>query len=86
MDVPTEKTLLERIKAGKVREGTIPYPPDQVPAVGDIVTFREATWAFGIPSRVPNGDWFSVTLTSVLESPMPRYFGSTLWELQWDAV
>lgn len=82
MDVPTEKPLLEKIKAGQVHEGTIPYPSDQIPAVGDRVTFREATFPFGIPTRVSNGEWVSVTLTTVRKSPM-SYFGSTLWELEW---
>lgn len=85
MDVPTAKPLLEKIKAGEVRVGLIPCPPDHLPAPGDMVTFREATFDdFGVPSLVPNGDSTSITLASVYDTHN-TYRGFTLCTLRWDA-
>jgi hypothetical protein len=91
MDVLTIKPLLDNIKAGKVRDGAIPCPPDKLPVPGDVVTFREATFQLGAPSLVPNGDWASVKLASVSNTHVPyhgiaTYEGFTIYTLRWDAV
>jgi len=85
MDVPTTKLLLEKIKAGELRLGLIPCPPDHLPAPGDRVRFREATFEqFCVPSLVPNGDSVSVKLTSIYDTHT-AYLGFTLCTLRWDA-
>lgn len=86
MDVPTAKPLLEKIKAGEVRVGLIPCPPDHLPALGDVVTFREAIFDdFSVSSLVPNGDSASVRLASVYDTHN-TYLGFTLCTLRWDAA
>jgi hypothetical protein len=66
MDVLTHKPLLEKIDARTVSVGLIPCPPDHLPAVGDTVTFREATFEhFSAPTLVPHGSSVAATLTSV---------------------
>jgi hypothetical protein len=84
VDVPTNKPLLEKIKAGQVRVGTIPCHADHLPSPGERMTFREATFGIGVPNPVPNGDSVSVTLTSVVDTHTP-YLGYTLCTLRWDS-
>ena len=85
MDVPTVKGLLEKIKAGEVRVGLIPCPPDHLPTPGDTVRFREATFEqFCVPSFVPNGDVVSVVLTSIYDT-RNTYLGFALCTLRWNA-
>lgn len=84
MDLPTAKPLLEKIKAGEVRVGLIPCPPDHLPAPGDVVTFCEAIFDdFCVSRLVPNGDSASVRLVSVYDTHTP-YLGFTLCTLRWD--
>ena len=85
MEVPTNKQLIERIKSGEVRVGTIPCPPDRIPALGDTVRFREAVFDhFSVARLVPDGEAVSAVLTSVFDMGEP-YFRFTLCTLQWDA-
>lgn len=83
MDVLTHKPLLEKIEAGTVAVGTIPCPPDCLPAVGNTVTFREATFElFSPPAFVPHGRSVAARLTSVYDTEYP-YRDFTLCTLRW---
>ncbi len=54
--------------AGTVSVGLIPCPSDHLPALGDTVTFREATFEhFSTPILVPQGSSVAATLTSVYD-------------------
>jgi hypothetical protein len=83
MDMPTKKDLLEKIKAGKVVQATIPVPAGKGLAVGDRLPFVEATFdQFGIPTHVAGGDSSSVVLKKTLDTG--RVHGSSrLFEVEW---
>jgi hypothetical protein len=73
MEVPTVKTLLDRIRSAEVALGLISCPPHLIPTSEDTVTFREATFdSFGIPTFVPSGDQTVVRLTSVFDTHTHR--------------
>ena len=66
MDFPIERAELDAIKHGRRHDAVVPVSPEAPPAVGDTVTFQEATSdPFGNPVLVPNGDAVSVDLTEV---------------------
>ncbi len=83
IDVRTHKPLLEEIEAGTVSVGTIPCSPDRIPAVGEKIKFREATFEhFCAPTLVPHGNSVSATLTSVFDTHIPDG-DFTLCTLKW---
>ena len=83
MEIPTDKPLLDRIKAGDVGVGLIPCPPDHIPVPGDRVVFREATFSFGRTTVDPVGDSIQATLTVVYDTG-DKYQGSPLCTLRWE--
>jgi len=86
MSVPTEKKLLQRIKEGKEERGILPVPPDESIGVGDILTFREATFSLHqIPTSVPNGDSVSTRITKA-EDTGDKYGGSRLYAFRWRPI
>jgi len=86
MSVPTEKKLLQRIKAGKEDRGILPVPPDESIGVGDVLTFREATFSLHqIPTLVPNGDSASMRITKA-EDTGEKYGGSRLYAFRWQRI
>jgi hypothetical protein len=86
MSVPTEKKLLQRIKAGTADRGILPVPPDESIAVGDILSFREATFSLHqIPTLVLNGDSASMRITKA-EDTGNKYGGSRLYAFQWQRI
>jgi hypothetical protein len=86
MSMPTEKKLLQRIKAGKEDRGILPVAPDESVGVGDILTFREATFSFHqIPTLVPNGDSVSMRITKA-EDTGDKYGGSRLYAFRWQPI
>jgi hypothetical protein len=86
MSVPTEKKLLQRIKAGKADHGILPVPPDESIGVGDILTFREATFSLHqIPTLVPHGESVSMRITEA-DDTGNKYGGSRLYAFRWQPI
>ena len=86
MSVPTEEKLLQQIKAGKEDRGILPVAPDESVGVGDILTFREATFSLlGIPDLVPHGDSVSMRITKA-EDTGDKYRGSRLYAFRWQPI
>lgn len=84
LEIPTERTLLDRIRAGEVLVGLIPCPADRLPVAGETVRFLEAVFEFDFPKLVPLGGWIDVALTSVFNTG-DEYRGSPLCTLRWNA-
>jgi len=86
MNVPTEKNLLQQIKAGHQDRGILPVPPDESIGVGDILNFQEATFdAHQIPSFVPNGDEISMQITKA-DDTGGKYGGHRLYGFRWQPL
>jgi hypothetical protein len=86
MSVPTEKKLLEQIKAGKRDQSILPVPPDESIGVGDILTFREATFdPHQIPTLVPKGESVSMRITKAKDTG-DKHFGNRLYSFQWQPI
>ncbi len=86
MNVPTEKNRLQQIKAGRADHGILPVPPDESIGVGDILTFREATFDHHqIPTLVPNGDAVSMRITKA-EDTGNKHGGWRLYAFRWQPV
>ncbi len=86
MSVPTEKKLLQQIKAGRVSHGILPVAPAESIGVSDILTFREATFSVHqIPTLVPNGDAVSMRITKA-EDTGDKYAGNRLYAFQWQSI
>jgi hypothetical protein len=84
MDFPTEKGQLDLIKRGRRHDAVVPVDPKGPPAVGDTVTFLEATTdPFGTPVVVPNGEAVSVDLTEV-RNQGHKWVGKDLYYIAWD--
>lgn len=83
-EVPTERGLLDRIRAGDTLVGEIPCPADRLPVAGDTVRFLEAVFVFDFPRLTPLGDRIDATLTSVFNTGR-EYRGSPLCVLRWEA-
>jgi hypothetical protein len=86
MCVPTEKKLLQRIKAGKEDRGVLPVPPDESIGVGDILNFREATFSLHqVPTLVPHGDSVSMRIKGA-EDTGDKFGGSRLYAFRWGPI
>ena len=86
MSIPTEKKLLQRIKEGKEDRGILPVAPDESVGVGDILSFREATFSLHqIPTLVPHGDSVSMRITKA-EDTGDKYGGSRLYAFRWQPI
>jgi hypothetical protein len=86
MSVPTEKMLLQQIKTGTENRGILPVAPDESVGVGDILTFREATFSLHrIPTLVSNGDSLSMRVIKG-EDTGDKYGGSRLHEFWWQPI
>lgn len=86
MSVPTEKTLLQRIKARQEDRGILPVPPDESIGVGDILTFREATFDHHqIPTLVPGGDTVDMRITKA-DDTGDKYGGWRLYGFRWQPI
>jgi len=84
MDFPIEKDQLDAIKHGRRHDAVVPVNPANSPAVGNTVTFLEATSdPFGTPVFVPNGDAVSVDLTEV-RNQGHKWVGQDLYYIAWD--
>ena len=84
MDFPIEKVQLDAIKQGRRHYAVVPVRPESPPAVGDTVTFQEATSdPFGNPVLVPNGDAVPVDLTEV-RNEGHKWAGQDLYFIAWD--
>jgi hypothetical protein len=84
MQFPMEKRELEAIKHGRRRDVLVPVKPEEPPAVGDTVTFLEATVdPFGTPLLVPNGGSICVELTEV-RNQGDKWVGQDLYYIAWD--
>ena len=68
---------------GKLAIAAIPMPPLRVLAPESKVTFREATFdEHGLPTYVPNGDSFIVTLTMAKDSGATHH-GLPIYTIEW---
>jgi hypothetical protein len=86
MSVPTEKKLLQRIKAGTADRGILPVAPDESVGEGDVLAFQEATFSpHQIPTPVPNGDSVSMRITKA-EDTGDKYGGSRLYAFRWQPI
>jgi hypothetical protein len=86
MNVPTERNLLQQIKAGREDRGILPVPPDESIGVGDILTFREATFDHHqIPTLVPNGDAVSMRIIKANDTG-DKHGGWRLYAFRWQPV
>jgi hypothetical protein len=84
MDFPIEKGQLDAIRHGRRHDTVVPVSPEAPPAVGDTVSFLEATSdPFGTPVLVPNGDTVSVDLTEV-RNQGHKWVGRDLYYIAWD--
>ena len=84
MDFPADKSQLDATKHGRRHDAVVPFSPEGPPAVGDRVTFWEATSdPFGFPVLVPNGDAVSVDLTEVRNQGQ-KWAGQDLYYIAWD--
>jgi hypothetical protein len=70
MEVPAIWPKMQEIIAGKCTASVCPCGPSGAPAVGDSITFREATGDDTNASFVPGGDRVTVVLTSVEDAGM----------------
>jgi hypothetical protein len=84
---PTERSLLQRIKSGKVDVGILPVLPDLAGiGPGDILTFREATFSVHqIPTFVPGGESVSMRITKA-EDTGEKYGGCRLYSFRWQGI
>jgi hypothetical protein len=84
LEFPIEKAQLDAMKLGRRHDAVVPVSPEDPPAVGDTVTFLEATAdPFGTPVLVPNGDAVSVDLTEV-RNQGHKWVGRDLYYVAWD--
>lgn len=86
MNVPTEKKLLQQIKAGREDRGILPVPPDESIGVGDILTFREAIFDLHqIPTLVADGDAVSMRITKA-DDTGNKHGGWRLYGFRWESI
>ncbi len=84
MEFPLRKSELDKIKQGRRSNAIVPVKPEDPPAVGDRVTFRQSGKdPFGEPILVPNGDSVSVDLTEV-RNERQRWANHDIYFLAWD--
>jgi hypothetical protein len=84
LNFPIEKGQLDLIKRGRRHDAVVPVDPKDPPAIGDTVTFLEATTdPFGTPVFVPNGDAVSVDLTEV-RNQGHKWVGQDVYHIAWD--